>query len=435
MLFAVMQIVHSQTEKMADPMIIELSRVFSKDLLSGNGTQWAQPIVKVANATTNARFYNDAYVPTTVKSPYFKLSINGLLGFVGDDMKSFTPQMPMEKYDVNKMKEFVTIDIFKKQVSIKDTVGLMEYLLLNMMYDGVKNGFITYDKEFTTALGSKDVKHLYITENALDTLMKRHDLYPILKQFAPGMLDTVSALLGEFPDRFPMPSGADISSLMVGVPQLEIGSVFGTELLVRYIPPMDLGSTFGDFSFWGLGLKHSISQYFNEGENVNERLFDLSIQGVWQSTKLKNSVGVTNSQLTADANIYNFNIHASKEFDFGLTAYGGVSYEQIDIDMVYSYLLPIELQWQLNMIDQYAKDNNGNYLSVDKTGKPNNMKPTEGHPGDTKAQYVNMALSENQIKFTAGVNYQISNILFAFDYSFSKFNIFSFAVQYTVNKK
>jgi len=432
-----MQLVNSQTEKMADPMIIELSRVFAKDLLSGNGTQWAQPIVKVANATTNARFYNDAYVPTSVKSPYFKLSINGLLGFVGDDMKSFTPQMPMEEYNPNKLTNFVSVGLENGKLAygIKDTVGLMEYLLLNMMFDGVNNGFITHDKEFTTALGSKDVKHLYITENALDTLMKRHPLYPILKQFAPGMLDTVTALLGEFPDRFPMPSGADISSLMVGVPQLEIGSIFGTELLVRYIPPLDLGSTFGDFSFWGLGLKHSISQYFNQSEEVNRRFFDLSIQGVWQSTKLKNSVGVTNSQLTADASIYNINIHASKEFEFGLTAYGGISYEQIDIDMVYSYLLPIELQWQLNMIDQYAKDDSGNYLSIDKNGIPNNMKPTEGHPGDTKAQFVNMALSENQIKFTAGVNYQISNILFAFDYSFSKFNIFSFAVQYTVNKK
>jgi hypothetical protein len=58
------------------------------------------------------------------------------------------------------------------------------------------------------------------------------------------------------------PGGFDIENFTVAVPQLSIGSFMGTRAVLRYIS-IDLGdSDLGEFSLFGIGAQHSISQYF-----------------------------------------------------------------------------------------------------------------------------------------------------------------------------
>lgn len=397
--------------QLADPTIINLTRTLSRDLFEYNGVKYAQPIVKVANASTNARFYNNAFVPKKVEKPYFRFSLNGMLGFVNDDLKSFSPKYPMQDYNNSDMHDFVSISATasgEMSFNIKDTVGLYEYILLNMLYDGFTKGIIDAPEALSTALGSKELQYLDLP---MDSLFKLHPLYSLLP---PDQRDELAGLLGTFPSRFPMTSGSDINTLILGVPQIEIGSFMGTELLIRFIPPMDLGKTFGDFSFWGLGIKHSISQYFNPSDK--DRLFDLAIQGVYQNTHLKNKIGVTNAELTADANIFNINIHGSKEISDWFTAYAGVSYEQTNIAMDYLYYIPIEIQRQLGLID------------ADQEG------PTPGFPGDQDPQLTQMDLSEQQFKLSLGTQFNLGDFDVVMDYSISKFNIFSLGVRYTLYK-
>ncbi len=391
--------------QMADQSMIDLTRRLSKDLFEYNGAKYAQPIVQIANASTNARFFNEAFVPKEVDKPYYRFSLNGMLGFVGDDLKSFTPRYPMRKFKMEDLGEFASIKYQNNQpiLNIKDTIGLYQYLLLNLIYDGIKNGIIDAPKSLPTALGTKEISYL---DMPLDTLMKRHELYGMIPK---EQLKEIEGLLGQFPTRFPLTSGSDISTLALGVPQFEIGSLYGTELLVRFIPPLDLGKTFGDFSFWGVGLKHSISQYFNNSDE--DRLFDLAIQGVYQGTHLKNYVGVTNAELTADANIFNLNIHGSKVFNDWFSAYAGISYETINIAMDYLYYIPIEVQMELGMVEH------GSQISA-----------------DDKPQLTQMDFTEEQVKFTMGLKFDIGDFDMVADYSFSKFNMFSFGVRYTINK-
>jgi hypothetical protein len=398
--------------QMADESMINLTRKLSEDLFEYNGAKYAQPIVQIANASTNARFFNEAFVPQKVDKPYYRFSLNGMLGFVGDDLKSFEPKYPMREFKQEDLNEFIESMYYKNgswTLNIRDTVGLYEYLLLNMIWDGVNNKVIKdVPERLPTALGTKEVSYLNLP---LDTLIKRHELYEMLPE---DQIAEIEGLLKQFPSRFPLTSGSDISTLALGVPQFEIGSLYGTELLIRFIPPIDIGKTFGDFSFWGIGLKHSISQHFNPSDD--DRYFDLAIQGVYQRTHLKNYIGVTNAELTADANIYNINIHGSKEFNDWFSAYAGISYEAIEIAMDYLYYIPVEIQRELGMIEQ------------------GHEKPTPGYPGDQNPQLTEMDFTEEQIKFAMGVKFDVGDFDMVADYSFSKFNLFSFGVRYTLHK-
>lgn len=394
----------------ADPLMIELTRSLSRDLFEYNGAAYAQPITIVANASTNSRFYNSAYVPKDVDKLYFRFSLNGMLGFVGQEMKEFDPVYPMDDFDWSEASRYVSFSGSQDEglvINIKDTAGFYQYLLLNLLYEGITSGTINAPETLPTALGTKEVSYL---ELPMETLLKQHPLYP---QIPEEQIGQIEGLLKQFPSRFPLTSGSDINTLALGVPQLEIGSFMGTELLVRFIPPIDLGETFGDFTFWGIGLKHSISQYFNESDD--DRLFDLAVQGVYQGTHLKNYIGVTNAELTADATIWNANIQASKELNKYFTVYSGLAYETISISMDYLYYIPVEIQRQLGLLEEGQE------------------KPTPGYPGDQDPQLTEMDFTEKQIKFTLGIQANISDFDFALDYSFSKFDMFSLGIRYTLD--
>lgn len=54
----------------------------------------------------------------------------------------------------------------------------------------------------------------------------------------------------------------DASLFPLAVPQLTVGSIFGTEATVRFITTPSIGDdTFPKTTLWGIGVRHSISQY------------------------------------------------------------------------------------------------------------------------------------------------------------------------------
>jgi len=59
---------------------------------------------------------------------------------------------------------------------------------------------------------------------------------------------------------FTFPGGFEVDQLPLLVPQLSIGSLFGTELCFRYFA-YQLDKEIGDLSLIGIGVRHSISQY------------------------------------------------------------------------------------------------------------------------------------------------------------------------------
>lgn len=400
----------AQTER-ADEITIQLTRDFSKEIFDLNGIPFSQPMVEATNSTSNARFYNRAYIPRSVEKPYFRISLNMMSGFVSDKMKTYSPALPAEQYSLQEALKYADYNIGTGQISIKDTAGLVLYLFKNIVYDGLQDGTIEVPEESASILGKTD-QNIVLGDSEILALAEKHPLWPLLPE---EYREELAGVLTGIPDFFSLPAGGDIDLIVAGIPQLEIGSLYGTELLLRYIPPVNLGENIGDFSFWGLGARHSISQYFGENPPI-----DLAIQFVYQGTTLTNKVGVTSSDMQSEATFYDVNIHASKSVKNWFDVYLGLAYETVDISTDFTYVLPREMQIQLGL------------WQVGQT------KPTEEYPGDTKPQKSNITSDDSNLKLTLGLfkEYRDFGLYADFsirDFGFSNFNIFTFGLQYSFN--
>jgi hypothetical protein len=242
-------------------------------------------------------------------------------------------------------------------------------------------------------------------------LLHNRPEYKILDSTGKAALDT---LLGNFnlPGYLTLPPGVDLTKLIAAVPQVEFGSWHGTELLLRFIPPVEFDKNIGEFAFWGVGLRHSVSQYFPE------RWLDVAVQGVYQGTNLKNTVGFTESKLDASATIWSFNLHASKEWWDVFAVYTGFNYDRIDVTSTYTYVLPQEVQLALGLLPPPIPPSE-------------KAEPTPEQPGDQQPTVSTVRAADSSFKWTLGVTGRLGKLKLAVDYSFSNFNIFSAGLSYT----
>jgi hypothetical protein len=413
----------------ANQTVLYLSRALSKDLFELNGVPFMQPLVEAINSTSNARFVNTAYIPKEVEKAYIKVSLNGMFGLVNNSMQSYKPNLPLEQFDGGKLLNYIQIDEINGQPGIKslDTARLFHYLLKTILFDAVNSKDLVVPTEAATILGRSNQNINFTKPDGTSALLpatyRRIDsinnaLTAIgLPPLSDSLTNNITNVFSLLPSYFTLPPGGDYSSIFAGVPQIEIGSLYGTELLIRFIPPIKMSEEIGKFSFYGFGLKHSISQYFDDPE------FDMAVQGVYQTTELTNQVGVTNAELKANATMLNFNLQASKRFEDWFDVYTGFSYDQIEIDTRFTYFLAKEIQGQVGLLKP-IKDSEGNNID---------FIVADGFPGDTSPQVASLLLNSNNFKWTIGMRKEIGDFAVFADYNVANFNIFSFGVQYTIN--
>jgi hypothetical protein len=390
---------------------VELARVLGREIFELNGVPFTQPIVTATNATVNSGFFNTAFIPQK-DSLYFKFSVNYMYGIVPEDDKSFSPAFPNEPFSLTKITDYASFDIINNTFEIQDTVGLYTYLLRTLIYDGLQDGSIEIPDESATLLGKDDKKidlgDTSFVNNGRRRIESLEELFGV--EFPEELKDEILSTLDGLPQFFTLPKGSGLNAMQFGVPQLEIGSYFGTEFLIRYIPKINYGQTIGDFGFFGVGLKHSISQYFFDFDQ--ERTFDLAVQFAYQSSTLENVFGETNARMESNADILNFNIQASKNIEGYFDVYGGISFEQIDISADLTYTLPIEVQQQLNLVDE-------------------NKETGPGYPGDTKPQTTTLQVEDFNIKGILGIKKDIGPVSVFASYNISKFDIINGGLQYS----
>ena len=117
------------------------------------------------------------------------------------------------------------------------------------------------------------------------------------------------------------------------VPQAGIGSLFGTDLQVRYLPETRIYE-YGTVGLFGVAVRHSISQYIP--------LFpmSLSVQGAYNEMSLGTTTVATKAGDVSDvfdASGWAFNLQGSKSLPvLPVTFYGGLQYETFDVE--YSYV-------------------------------------------------------------------------------------------------
>jgi hypothetical protein len=102
----------------------------------------------------------------------------------------------------------------------------------------------------------------------------------------------------EFPDgsiqeteyaRYTLPNGAGVDFFPLPMLQLTVGLPFGTDISARFIPMIQMGD-YGEIGLWGVGGKHSVSQWIPA---INELEFlDISLQGGYTSVTSSANVDV-----------------------------------------------------------------------------------------------------------------------------------------------
>lgn len=394
---------------------ILLARELSKDIFELNGVPYLQPLAEVVNVTSNARFYSTAYVPKGTNNFYIRISINGMYGLVPNSKKEYSPVLPNEPFKIESIAKYVDFTN-PQQPKIKDTVGLIYYVFRTVVYDGLQRGSLSVPEKAPTILGSGEI-NVYFPQDTLRALLQSNPLFPLLPA---NYADTIMKAIGNFPEVFELPRGLNIKQIFAGIPQLEIGSLYGTELLIRFIPKVNLGQNIGKFSFWGVGLKHSISQY------IYKPVIDVAFQIAMQGTRLTNRIGVTNAELIANAKFWNANLHISRRVAKGIEFYSGFSFERLEINSDYTFYLPATVQYQLGLYYHY--DNGTPNDPTDDYLAPN---PELGYTGDPyPPMNKNVVVRDNNWKWTIGAIGNFGPFAIFADYNISKVNIFSFGIMY-----
>lgn len=423
MLVVSVSVVYAQDAPYANPLTVEISRRITKELLGPNSTPFMKPLVVVSNATSNSRFFRQAFVPKKVDKPYFKVGLHGMVGGVRDDQKTYTPVAPRATLEeVLTDADVWTIDFPNNIVTIHDTAGLITNILKYLFDKGLgvdsATSGITFPKTAATVFGFRDGRLTLSKDYFLQQIKGGDTLLSFaFSRLNPAIQDTVLKAIEKLPGSLALPTGGNVSTVFAGIPQFEIGSLWGTELLLRFIPPIKLDKNIGDFAFWGIGLKHSLSQYFTPDEPDKKPWCDLAVQAVYQGTRLSNKIGVTQATLTANATIWDVNVQASKSIASIVDIFTGLSYEHITIQSSYEYTLPVEIQMDLGLLRK---------VEVGVTPKP---EPELGYPGDQKPQKVESTITDTNVKWIIGLAREFGPIAIFADYSVSKFNVLSGGIE------
>jgi hypothetical protein len=175
------------------------------------------------------------------------------------------------------------------------------------------------------------------------------------------------------------PPGVNQTSVPAAMPQVAF-SMFGNELMLRFVPATKIGDV--DFDLLGVGVSHSISQYFPLLP------VDIAVQIMYNKLSLKSpdlTVGTTNLA---------FNAHVSRSFGIA-TLYGGLQYESTKLDLDYVYE-------NTNVFGQPTSEK----LSANLTGD-NNVRLTLGAALRLAFFVINAdANIGSQTAFIAGINFE-----------------------------
>jgi len=119
---------------------------------------------------------------------------------------------------------------------------------------------------------------------------------------------------------YTFPGGLDMDMLPLAVPQLTIGSVFGTDFTIRYFGTDNVEDV-GDIKLLGWGFRHNIDQYLKLPVNLSVGYYHQRFQ--------------FSDYLDAATNVINLQTSYSIPI---ITFYGGLGYETGSVDMAYEYV-------------------------------------------------------------------------------------------------
>jgi hypothetical protein len=143
----------------------------------------------------------------------------------------------------------------------------------------------------------------------------------------PTIIGSSKAMIvnGDGGTSFVFPGGFDLNSFAIAVPQLRVGTLHGTEAMVRYFAFNTDNSELGNISLVGFGLRHSLSQYPGPHFPI-----DIAAGFFWQRFTLGDNL--------ISANALSIGLQASKRLSGGfvkLEPYAGISADMFSMNLSY----------------------------------------------------------------------------------------------------
>ncbi|MFA5404060.1 MAG: DUF6588 family protein [Ignavibacteria bacterium] len=108
------------------------------------------------------------------------------------------------------------------------------------------------------------------------------------------------------------------------IPQIGVGTVFGTDIVFRTVPGIKVGD-YGSFRLFGGAIRHNIGAYAKIP-------FDIAVQFGYQGFGIKD----VNDNKFIDANSSFVNLQINKSFPI-VSIYGALQYESYNVDVNYIY--------------------------------------------------------------------------------------------------
>ena len=115
------------------------------------------------------------------------------------------------------------------------------------------------------------------------------------------------------------------SMMPMAVPQIQIGSLYGTEVSARFLPTITLGK-YGSISTWGIGIKHGFTSHFKNSP----------VEGAIGLAYNKISINDSKDGEFVNASSFAVNIQFSKSLSV-FTFYTGLQYEKTSVDLNLKY--------------------------------------------------------------------------------------------------
>lgn len=176
----------------------------------------------------------------------------------------------------------------------------------------------------------------------------------------------------------------DVAPLLV--PQLDIGTLLGTEMFLRWIPPIRIGS-YGTTNFFGVGVRHNFSQY------LTAIPFNLAGGFYYQNFTMDDTTGKQFISVSAIA----ANLQFSKSLGL-FELYAALQYEASNLNVSYQY------------VPSTGSGQNSNYrINVNFNIK-----------------------GKNSFRILAGVSYSLGSFYLNTDVDISTISAFTFGIGYNI---
>ncbi len=179
----------------------------------------------------------------------------------------------------------------------------------------------------------------------------------------------------------------DFSMLPQFAPQLSLGTIMGTMVVVRFLPNVNINEEIGELTYWGVGVQHNPIVWMSDFVDFVIPI-DISLSAFYQQLEVGS---IMKTQAFAGG------INVSKTLGIptlSVTPYAGLLIENSHTEFKYTYML----------------DDTDNYNT----------------PADLQEQNVSFNIDgDNQYRFVAGLAAQLSIFQLSFDYNFSEYDSFS----------